>query len=84
MKRKRIFIQNEPLWLVESSFIALLAFGAQLFSIVSFIVELSNGFKNIDRFLGYYLTFLLAPFIVYPMVFSMFSWNVHIDEKKSG
>lgn len=86
MKKQKVFFQNEPCWLVESSFIAAAVFGAQIFVVVFFLVDALKGFPTLAATgLGFisFLSFLFfLPFIAYSEVLSRFSWNVHLDDSR--
>ncbi|MBQ7249795.1 MAG: hypothetical protein IJS37_00385 [Bacilli bacterium] len=86
MKDKQTFFQNEPGWVIESSFICFAVFGTQAFGLFFLLTECFFGFPNLRGDLGLFLTFviilLFVPLIMYPEAISRFSWNIHIDKEK--
>ena len=86
MKDKHVYYQNEPGWVIESFVIGLLVFGMQAFGLTLFFIECFRAFpfakNNIGAFITFLFVSLVLPLIMYPDIFSRFSWNISMNKNK--
>ena len=88
MKKRRIYLQNEPIWLIQSFFMVVCTFGSNILGIIFLIMAFVNGFDNVYLFNEVWIHplfiffLIVAPIVIFFDTVAMLSWNIHMDDWK--